>query len=267
MRIAILGMGPSAAYAYRACVDFGIASEVDVFGTLPKQLPAGAFWLHKVPLTIRMSTQHHVLVTSTGKASMYTYKMWGREIPSSFPTHPFVTEAFNPSEVLPLLWEGVRPIDRGPLSDADIIMLARDYDWVFQTFPSRMDKDVGPKLVPLPILVREVPAISDGFCLYNGEYNVKWVRMTTIFGRQCIEFPASVIPSEVPPELAMRWSDYIGDGDWTMHVMADLPPETQPVKFSLAPNVVLVGRFATWNRKVLSHEAYQQVMAVLGRPA
>ena len=154
---------------------------------------------------------------------------------------------------------------RETLSKEDIIELTRQgYDWVFHSFPL-----VGrhESLVQFPIMVgRQYSHLRD-FILYNGTVQYDWVRATRQFGNLCFEYPHTYSVDEensfsdtigdisVPP-----LSDLIEDipDSFEVYYGRDIVPDTLPVtpEEHVRKNIIPIGRFAAWDRKMLSHHAY-----------
>ena len=255
MKIAILGNGPAAAYAYRACIDSGETPVV--FASGRPAYPSGAFWLHWLPGSIpdRMLKRAEIEITyvGLGNAELYSGKMWHETFDSSFPTISRVETGYVP-EALNLLWDNFDDwTNSGILRDAGVEQLAHEYDLVLQTFPTDQSKRIQRSPVFFPIYSRPL-LVSDKrvTCIYNGTLD-EWVRMTIGFGAMHIEFPEDITPH---PGL---WPSHL----WTVRKFPDMHPTTRPFTRGVARNVVLVGRHARWDRGLLSHAAYGQVTKVL----
>ncbi len=152
-QVVILGGGPSAAYAFKACKDFGIVPTV--FAN-KRTFPYGAFWLHWLPKTIAPRTKRFLgnpmEIRSVGTAVEYARKMWGTwMVRTSFPEERQETIVYNPAEGLKELWKGVEFRSAVILQDSDLILMAKHCDLLIQTFPSEESKQHQPKAVLFPI--------------------------------------------------------------------------------------------------------------------
>jgi hypothetical protein len=255
--VAILGNGPSAAYAYRACVDNGIMPHV--YASSKPSFPNGAFWLHWMPPTIPEELlkkhQSHAVLTSIGSADMYSGKMWGETFETSFPLITRIEVAYAP-EALELLWGGFQYFEpSGILHDAGVVNFASQHDLVLQTFPTDASKKLQPPKVFFPVLSRYMPEHNEyALCVYNGTHD-EWVRMTFGFGFMHVEFPAEAIPNP------SHWPGHT----WRTFKYPDMHPRTKSFTTPPASNVVLLGRHARWDRRLLSHSAYQETLMALNR--
>lgn len=259
--VLILGSGPSAAYAVLACQDAGVSCEV-MSNRPPNVDQAGAFFLHWLPERLAAPVTR-VQVWGTGTREGYLMKQWGPEwvdVPTSFPEAERV-EAWHSSLALLPVWEGVPFRLCGKVHDSQLIFCSSTYRAVFHTFSSTM-AGMKRKLVMFPTLSRQQGEVKDygtNMVIYNGDLAEPHIRTTIAWGRLSIEFPRGTEQKVIkeyqasftaPPELVM---------------LRDINPLTKPVTPAewVAPNVVPLGRFATWDRRMLSHHAYQRVRDVL----
>jgi hypothetical protein len=83
------------------------------------------------------------------------------------------------------------------------------------------------------------------------------------FNRLSLEFPVGTTKAE------LRAYDWGFRGRPDMVLLRDIPPETVPVGLAerVEHNVVPIGRFATWDRRGLSHHAYHAVLKALDEVA
>jgi hypothetical protein len=242
--VAILGMGPSAAYAFRACQDSGIRAHV--FG-LPSTAPRGAFWLYQMPGNYKVDPDP-IMITSTGSAEQYVYKQWGRrDIASSFPAKQIYKYGYNPATGLVYLWEGLdnKDVQVGPLDIPRILDIAAGYDVVLQTFATPGPVLAGPRgPVRFPIAWKHNPNSGANTVLYNGQMDAI-VRSSWLWNIESHELTAN---TSVGP-----WEENGFAIDWR----TDLHPDTRVGAYPPpAGNVKYLGRYATAQRKALSYEAY-----------
>lgn len=260
--VLIVGSGPSAAYAVLACEDMGVPFRV-VSNKPSNTEQAGAFFLHWLPRSLPAEPTP-VRVFGTGHREGYLTKQWGPEfenIPTSFPEREKV-ERWYSSLALNAVWERTPVHLIGAVSDASLQAFGDMHRAVFHTFTSQVHANTR-RLVRFPTLTRQqgpvAPAPGADMVIYNGDLCEAHARTTIAFGRLSIEFPQGTSERVL--------ADYKGafQGKPELVYLRDIPPGTPPVEWQnyLAPNVVPIGRFATWDRGVLSHQAYQMVVNVL----
>jgi len=251
-RVAVLGGGMAAAYVVAVCRDSGIAP--DVFSSSVVTQVGGAFWLYWIPRG-NSSPPYTIRVSGMGSADEYSRAQWGEMYPSSFPQLPYVTHGYDPRAVLPELWRNTSIELRAFATDLDVQALAEKYDLVFQTFSTQKAKEHQPTPKLMYVCVQRLSTpVQEGWVLYNGQPGAAtWVRQSALFdclSTECVECSPTC---------------EIGHGKSRTH--PKLHPLTNPWLESPAPNVVLVGRFAEWNRTRLAHHCYalaQEALASLG---
>jgi hypothetical protein len=267
-KVAILGLGPSAAFAYRACRFMGVQPHVYGIESAPTR---GAFWIYWMPPHLDAASHSHpvngagrvapspIQIIGKGTAQEYVYKQWGRgDIPSSFPERsPRQVMGYDPKACMELLWQGFSPRHKvhGPLDDEIIMEIAGRYDLVLQTFP-RVVPAAATEVVRIPIVWKrsEAAAGIGNTVVYNGvPGNI--VRSSWLWGVEAHE-----LLSTTDPGYLDTWLDNGFGVDWRK----DIRPEAkQGIMAPLAPNVKYLGRYAMAARKMLSHEAYGLTMRFL----
>lgn len=265
--IAILGSGPSAAFAYQACLKAGYKpDELFVATARLTEPPPGAFWFHWVPRHIR-AIKFPVILRSVGTEERYLSKQWRRYlngVPSSFPETEQRMSGYPVSRfVWRQMWEGANILPGFTFTDQTVQELAQDFERVIQTFPSKAaihahrDHTVlYPTVVYevahewpewekfLRLFAAEVTHSPQGvYCLYNGSVHEDWVRATYNLGRVMVEYPWDTPLDTLPTEGTVLNRDIV---PWAGE-LDPMPP---------AGNVLMVGRYATWQRKQLSHETF-----------
>jgi len=252
LRIAIIGGGPSAAFAYRACWEMNLNPTVyaDKFTT-----PSGAFYIHEMPPTcppdVLQQYEKKVYWISIGTAEVYSEKMWNDpSIETSFPIVPRMETGYDPA-IIKWLWTDLDRLQPcGKLSDDGVVALAAQYDLVIQTFPTDESKKYRT-IEHVPVFTKSITPLDPIILLYSGDAS-PWVRAT---------FSGDKLSLEYPKEFPIT-SDLIY---WTFSSVPDLPPDTKPWTKGPSPCVELVGRFAQYDRKMLSHHAYDRTMKLLKR--
>lgn len=260
MKVAILGAGPSAAYAMMACEDLDVQYQV-ISSNFPSMFFPGPFWARLNPTEIAVP-ETDVHVYSVGNVYEYLKKQW-QEVQdewmtaSSFPTEARTEYAYNPYELFIPFWESRRTISltTGDLTDEDIKNLAVDYDLVFMTFASEESREAMKSYrTRYPIISYKADFQTAPFCIYNGHENEHIVRFSSLFGYVHAEYPQTY-----SPRLKLLTKD--AHVTWVADTIPDTP-EWNPY-ITPAYNVTLLGRFARWDRKVLAHHAYARTKAVL----
>lgn len=251
-KIAIVGFGPTAVFAAKAAYDMGC--QVEIYTDQQKPMPPGATWLHWLPEDVSgMFTPTQIYVIGKGTSEQYTQRQWGKVYPSSFPAKPVWEVGYDPMVVLDKLLPTVCNVNITPyrMSDADVKDLSVGFDLVFQTFPTRESKEQQPSLLPFVAAAKlgtEDP--KKNYVVYNGTKDGIVVREACLFGNHFLEFPKGVEEEEV---RATHTSPLTG---YKLVTLKDLDPRTKPW-MGHDKKIKLLGRWAQWDRKVLSHDAYE----------
>jgi hypothetical protein len=239
-----------------------------VYGPIGKA-PKGAFWLHEYPATLQSRLKlEPITIIGAGTPEEYVRKQWGRtDIPSSFPRQKNGNDGagrlefgYDPHKGLQLLWGETPPNLHHDmiLAPPEISRLANNYDLVFQTFapPVLQPGRGGVELVRIPICWRRLNTAGN-VVVYNGGPGLI-VRSSFLFGYEAHELVA-----DTPVE---EWRK----AGYEVEYRTDIVPTTagagaEPIRMpvALTDNIVLLGRYATGGRKVLSHEAYDETAKVL----
>ena len=108
MKVAILGTGPSAAYAAQACDALKVKSEV-FSSTAPPVFYPGAFWPRENPLEKDMPL-HKIYISKVGSVLGYLKKQWGMVdedwlLETSFPKESSYEFGLNPYELFKEIWK------------------------------------------------------------------------------------------------------------------------------------------------------------------
>lgn len=258
MKVAILGTGPSAAYAGMACETAEVEYEI-ISNKHPPQLYPGAFWARTNPLDYKIPA-FQVYISSVGSAIEYLKKQWGMVtedwlLETSFPKEARKEIVFDPIELFGVYWKDKLVHFVPDLNDADIADSATEYDFVFLTFPTqKSQKEWGQVLFQFPIASYR----SDSrqlYCIYDGDKDEQIVRMSNLFGYIHNEYAPGYIP-----KMELVGAD--GQITWATDISPNIAYSWDPTDVP-ADNVILVGRFAQWDRKVLSHHAYAQTLEIL----
>lgn len=257
MKVAILGTGPSAAYAALACDSYEVESHI-----ISKQSPSifypGAFWPRSNPTEMELPLST-IYISKVGTAENYLRKQWGEVRPywldeTSFPSESSFEYGFNPYEFFGAIWKDRDIHLSQELTDDAVSAISDEYDLVFMTFPTEKSKKaLDSNLIKYPIVSYKSNLIGNSYCVYDGETHDKIVRISNLFGFVHNEYGKNYIPS----------MELVGSGQITW--VRDMPPDTPEwdPEDTPADNVYLLGRFAQWSRKVLSHNAFENVTDIL----
>lgn len=269
-KVAILGTGPSAAFAFKACMDYGLdPDEVLIYGTeVPSLSISAPVFFHDVPSSIREDcTEHTIGYIADGEAEEYMCTQWGEEfayVSSSFPKKSIKIQAYNPNEVLPLLWEGAFSWKlSGRMQRRDLYRVSQTAPLVLQTFSLW---DGVPRRYQFRYLIRQRDGVNPqawldklgynihdsgtlGFFLYNGNTSQGYIRIAILDGVVWYEYPSK---ETIPYDYQEQAISFI-----------DIHPTENRIAEPARDNIVLLGRNATWDRAMLAHQAYSMTYTVL----
>lgn len=259
MKVAILGAGPSAAYAASACDALKVESQV-ISVSPPPMLYPGAFWPRVNPLEKDMPL-YKIYISRTGSAIQYLRKQWGMVdedwlLETSFPKEARYEMGLNPYELFPEIWK-TREIlyCSDPLTDDAVAEIAESYDTVLMTFPTQRSKKIFKhELIRHPIISYKVKGFTTiNYCIYDGEDNEATTRMSSLFG---------FIHNEYTKDFSFK-KELIESGQVTWAIDSNPGTPEWNLEDTPADNVYLIGRHAQWSRKKLAHHAFDDVIAIL----
>lgn len=266
--IAIVGSGAAGAFAYKACVDYGCA-KVEVFTDRMGAPGKGAFYFHWIPDDLSAKYEpDEIMYIGIGTRQKYLAKQWptqkiDEEFETSYPLKPFTAPGWDASTVWEELWANARvTIVAGKFSDTDLKDLAKFHDIIFLTFPTQESiQEQGKYLVKIPVNLAgkstqfQLPSKAlyhlnkyNNFIMYNGTDVFDWVRLNRLWGYTSFEYSHAVTFSDDDPKITYQ---------------QDLMPGTPIWRRMPAHNFMPVGRFARWDRKYLSHQAYSDTKTAL----
>lgn len=275
VKVAILGGGLSAAFAYRALLDNNIVPDVITERIFTP--PGGCIWVHNLPKSINNKKLYEPIhVEGVGDAKTYSCKMWGRELKTSFPSSgDYDTKGVNPLTAARLLWgdrEALKKqIKKGRVDEKLVKAIKKDYDLVIQTFPLGSAK---PKWeTPIWVLTKAPEEnLTRNLVCYHGGAEDSYVRYSVLFGIRSWEFSPQKSDVETHSLQAAEWGIAQGlyENDRArLWYAPEIPPQEIAGKLAVESyadgNVLYCGRWATGNRKFLSHEVYDRVVWHLRR--
>lgn len=268
MKVLIIGAGPSAIFAHEACKDLGIKARVI---SKAKVAPSnGAFWLHWVPKSYRMANLFSIGIRGVGTEKIYLEKQWGKSegILSSFPKDDRAEVGYK-SDVLNQMSVNMTVRLTDTVTDEELGKLAHRYAHVFMTGPLQRSK--AERMVTLfPVAKISDRSWQRKFCEdFNEKFHTcfceQWDKCTYL-GIESPFVRASMLHGNLFIEMSPKTDAYFIDLMREVYLseiftMADIAPWIEPWDPTdvPAPNIHLIGRFATWNRKVLSSDAYFDV--------
>ena len=271
-KVAILGGGLSAAFAWRALRDNNITPDVITERIFTP--PGGCIWVHKLPKSVDSKKLYEPIhVEGVGSTKTYAEKMWGRELKTSFPSSgDYDTKGVNPLVAARLLWGDrevlKKQIKKGRVDEKLIKAIKKDYDLVIQTFPLGSAK---PKW-ETPILVGPRIDTSLNLVSYQGNADCAYVRYSFLFSIPSWEFPPQQSECRTHSMAVHQYQaeqKIYGKPGYAVWYAPEIPPQEIAGKLAVESyadgNVLYCGRWATGNRKFLSHEVYDRVVWHLRR--
>jgi len=255
-KVAILGAGSVSAFILAACKEYGINPDIYTKGSASS--PAGAFWYHWIPKSIDQIPSKTILIYSVGDPEGYVSKQWGSESridyrSSSFPRMVRSVQGWDPRKVYPIMMGFSNIIYSGrDQGDEYSLDKSKEYDLVFQTYPTEHHKESkGSSLVFTPTTSYNLGGGTHyNSVIYNGNKDDEVVRLSILFDYIHYEW--------------VKWKVIKPDPNMIIGGFNDIHPSTEPVLESgIADNVILMGRYACWDRRLLSHEAYDETRVIL----
>lgn len=241
MKIAVIGGGLVGRLAAWAVMQSGhspvIFDRMDTAVT-----PRGFVFLHD-PCGLPMKAETiHILEQGTAEAyaeKVYDGRLTGKQV--SFGKYAGVREGYQPAEALAML----NGLQHGMVKDRnfenwdEILELRENFERVIFTLPinrffegrwlSRRGSVASFKL--------DEGEVLKNFCVYNSNPDIPWHRAGSMFGYAFYEYP--VVISGHQPIVKVQPG-------------GSLLPSVERVLFT--------GRFGRWNKDILSHHAYEQVL-------
>jgi hypothetical protein len=266
MMIAILGCGPAGLLAAEAVAATG--NEPIILSRKVKSEIFGAQYLHReIPGITPVEPEFKISVIKNGTKEGYAYNTYGD------PNAPVSWDAFQEGETVgwdmkkayDKLWEKFESnIYNTTLHGHDLVHLSENYPIIYTTLPARMTchRPNRHTFKAQEIWVQHgdgshklIRGVNDNNILYyNGEtpagsgYYTEmigpgWYRFSQLNGYQAWEF------SHEPPTEAIPDHHIISTGVKPLSNDCDCWPELRRI-----------GRFGRWEKGILTHHAYEQVL-------
>lgn len=263
-KIVILGGGPGSLFAYYGALASGIPEDRIEIWADKLTYPKGAFWIHQLPPnapTELKGVTEKMDIHLVGDAETYSRKQWGEEFPTSVSRYAGKTlDVYNPSVVLPAMWEAARKTTVGiNWTYERIRLLAESYHTVIATFPVTEEAESLMRREDSRIPVYVAPTADNegvNYCVYNGLRTQIEVRITRAFGYLCIEYPRYCLNQM--DRIQKSNNRYFGL-EGRMVTVPEMHPTVQPIQqrvYGPRNNILVTGRWATLDRKALSHNSF-----------
>lgn len=260
MRAAVLGYGPAGLIAAKTLADLDIP--VEVIGAGGKSVVGGAQYLHEDIFHPAYSDpEGFIEFLKMGERDVYAGKIYPQvETSVSWDNYEGAHAAWSLRPVYDQLWGVFEDLlVHDTLDGMSLAMLAETdrYDIIFNSIPAQavcLDGMHGFPRVPIS-LVNYSPIAVPNVVLYSGRSSDQWYRTSRIFGEGWTEFGGN----------------FKAEYD---NIMLDPEEEGNDLKIHRGfkplgtncdchPDVVRIGRFGLWDRKVLLHHVPDQVRAAL----
>lgn len=268
MKVLILGCGPAgllAAHAASYATDHGV--EIAIASTKRKSELFGCQYLHgPIPgLDLRTTTVDYQLV---GDAFGYAQKVYGngayaRHVsPASLTgSHP----AWDIRQAYDLLWERwepyisnvhLEPETIGPLLEAympDLVVSSVPLPVLCQNDEHAFRAEECWAMGDAPELGQTVPVpCPEDTVVCNGTQDTGWYRVSRIFGHSTVEWPG--LRPKPPLHGVVKFSKPLATTCDCWQSAAEEPDRD---------HIMRVGRYGTWTKGVLSHEAFNDTFAAI----
>lgn len=270
-KVLILGAGPSAAFAVRACLDSDVRPVVRAKSISPA--PPGLFMLLWLPESVMTTSERlQYSIRSSGSPEIYWQKRW-RTTSHSVRLPRWgekIIRGFRGNDgLLQQLWGDVVPDTGFQYTDEQLLELADsdEFNLIVQTFPTQFHSKLYREfLLQYPVATfrledwfqtRESESFKmawdsdlcfeDVRVLYNGLENDSWFRAT-----------ADPLSGTVAVEYQLM-SDEKLEGAIESGFNRAIHPDMPQVFANMHPKILLTGKWATWNKDEASHWTYGRV--------
>lgn len=253
MKVAVLGCGPAGLIAAHAVRMAG--HKLVIISRKRKSPLFGAQYLHApVPGVTHQDDYREVRYQLNGTPEMYRRKVYGKSWDGTVSPEDLLEthKAWDIRETYDRLWAmyadrildaevepaGVRSLVQSPSFDMVVNTIPLD-QLCHQGHVFRSTEVVAAGDAPAyGIKVSDIYKCPEDTVRCNGQGHPSWYRMSNIFGHTTVEWPTDV---EVPVPTASK--------------------VTKPTSHNCDcwPNILKVGRYGSWTKGVLSHEAYDVV--------
>lgn len=248
MRVAIIGCGPAGLIAAHTAEREG--AEVDIFSLKEKSVIGGAQYLHHKLVDLDGHPEAEMIhMFKVGNQSGYAEKVYGdSSAPVSWSNYAIGPQvAYSLGEVYDLLWgkyeHRVRDYRFRP-EDLQGWTTGEEYDYVFSSIPRKaacMDHDRHRFEVQEIILVPMGLTLVPETIIYSGRPSDLWYRTSFLDGEGWTEYSKHSLSEEA---IEFCYDNGGRDG---------IKPLATNCDCHLKDALVPIGRFGTWDKKVLLH--------------
>jgi HI0933-like protein len=249
--VAVLGAGAAGLMAAHAAVEEGARVSIFDINNRPKALP-GAQFLHEAIPGLPCGDPLLLRIDGRGDASGYAQKVYGHPMaPSSFDQYVGRTiEGFRLHTAYLELFERYGwMISEVRVEASMLVDLLNAFDLVVSTIPRNVlcvnpDHTFQHATVVITGVAKQT---ENNVIVYNGDPEDAWYRTSTIDGRTHTEYPG---------RTSLLMSDERG-------IMVRKPTTTDCICWKNQDNLILTGRYGSWNKSKLAHHAFRDTLDAL----
>lgn len=246
-RVAILGCGPAGLLAAHAASIAHV--DATIFAVKQRSIISGAQFIHEPIAMLEVGNPSSVRYTKLGTKEGYATKVYADPVaPCSWDLLPEGDHpAWPMTSVYELLWDlYAADVHDKRIYPHDLRPLEEQYDLVICTIPRMTLCMRKHSFASVRVFFRDkaVLGAQGNFIEYNGLPEIPHYRSSRLFGHDSLEF------GEV--------------GSWAQQP-TDMRVGVKPLSTSCNchPNTLFVGRFGKWQKGVLVHHAFQEVVDAL----
>lgn len=272
-RVAVIGCGPAGLLAAWGAARCGYKVEIFTDRKSPSTQVGAQYIHHLIPGVTTEDEAQWVTYSHVGTVQGYSKKIYGPDFPpeeTSWSKFEGVVPAWPMGLIYRRLWNFFEDaIIEARIDVARLEKIAQHNHTVFSTMPldklltvseERRDEFYKTeKIFGYPRMMTPGYRQPHGpnTIVYNGWASVRWYRQSSIFGQEWTEWPYNVEAEGVKEDVERYGHEYNPMLLW----QAVKPVAcTLPIHLLIPPNVRLVGRYGRWQKGVLSHEAYEDVV-------
>lgn len=249
MKVAVLGCGPAGLMAAHAIAQAGV--EPIIFSRKQKSPLFGAQYLHAPIPGAGSGNAVRIEYSLRGTPGMYRRKVYGPMWDGTVSPEDLEEShaAWDIRQTYDNLWEMYHPlIQPTEIDPAGVRFLfdRNEFDFIINTIPLSQLCHQGHAFRATEIVAAgDAPQIGvdvgfiykcdDNTVVCNGESSPSWYRLSRIFDHTTVEWPISVNPPLPTASKVMKPLGHLCDC-W--------------------PDLIKVGRYGSWEKGVLSHDAY-----------
>ena len=264
MKIAVLGYGPAGLIAAKTLYDEG-HTDLDIIGAGGKSVIGGAQYLHEPILNPHQEPEGEITFVKIGEREGYADKVYNdNDVATSWDHYEGVVPAWALGPTYDVLWEHfVDGLIQDTLNGLSLSMLAETdkYDLVFNSIPAHcLCLHPGSHTFPKASisLVPYSPVHMSNVVVYSGRKEDQWYRTSNIFGEAWSEFGSVLAEGAEYPDGMID-----PGGVEVLPIQRGFKP--LGTDCDCHPDVVRIGRFGLWDRKILLHHVPAQVRAALDK--